>query len=524
LNINETTLNTPPDLIAALCKPAAYQHETNAIQLIETHISWVLLTGKYVYKIKKPVNFGFLDFSSLEKRRFYCQEELRLNRRLAADWYLEVVPITGQIDKPSMDGAGEAIEYAVKMLQFPSTQTLKELSESGLLGMKEIDQISDMVANFHDRIEKAGEQSPYGDSQDIKRWLDENFFHIRPLLDNSQQLQQLQAIQTWCDEEWKNKSPLMQHRKQQGYVRECHGDLHLANMTVVNGAVLLFDCIEFNPLLRWIDVMSEVAFLVMDLIHLGHDVLAFRFLNHYLQHTGDYTGLALLRFYLVYRALVRAKIAVLRIAQNPDIAVITLARSEYELFANLTDQFIKATRQPPALIITHGFSGSGKSTLAAQLAEQIGAIQIRSDTERKRLFSYRTHASTNSPIDNGIYTQEASQKTYRHLAELAKVVLENGFSTIIDAAFLKLEQRNQFRQLANECAVKFIIIDFQASDETLSKRIQERKNDVSEATLEVLRKQQQSAEPLSSMEQGQVITVDTESDNALETLVVNIFR
>jgi uncharacterized protein len=516
LNGNKTAMDSGFTLIKALCEARAYDHGVATVRSIETHISWVLLTGQFAYKIKKPVNFGFLDFSTLEKRRFYCHEELRLNQRLAADWYLDVVPITGHPDHPKMDGIGEAIEYAVKMLQFPSPQTLRELAESDELSTDEIDQITSIIVDFHGTIEKADEQSHYGDWH----WFVENFDHIRPLLDDRLQLLQLVTIETWSRDEWTNKSPLMQRRKQQGYVRECHGDLHLGNMILINGKVILFDCIEFNPMLRWIDVISEVAFLVMDLLHLGYDSYAYRFLNRYLQETGDYHGLALLRYYLVYRALVRAKVALLLMAQNADADVCVQARSEYAVFANLAERFTKDSRT--VLIISHGFSGSGKSMFASQLAEKIGALQIRSDIERKRLFGYSAQAATCSGIDSGVYTQEAGQKTYLRLVELAKIVLEAGFSTIIDAAFLKAEQRNLFWQLASECHVQFFIIDFQAPDETLCERIRQRQNDASEATVDVLHQQQQLAQPLSSAEQGHVITVDTESDNALGTLLANL--
>jgi uncharacterized protein len=515
-----TALDSSAIFIKALLNPEAYPHDAPQIELIETHVSWVLLTGQYTYKIKKPVNFGFLDFSTLEKRRFYCQEELRLNQRLAKDWYLEVVPITGQHDHPKIAGTGLAIEYAVKMVQFPSAQTLRQSAESGQLSEKEIDQISEIVANFHNIIEKADAQTTYGDYQNIKYWCNENFHHIKPLLDDKRQLMQLNAIAAWSHDEWVEKSSLMQQRKQQGYVRECHGDLHLGNMTLINGNVILFDCIEFNPMLRWIDVISEVSFLVMDLLHLGCDDFAYSFINRYLQNTGDYHGLGLLRYYLVYRALVRAKVALLRKAQNLDAAVCEQIRNEYNAFANLAERFIKTSRFE--LIITHGFSGSGKSTSASQLSEKIGAIHIRSDIERKRLFGYSAKAKTVSGIDTGVYTKEAGQKTYSHLAELAKAVLQAGFSVIVDAAFLKVEQRNMFRQLANELKVRFIIIDFQAAEETLCNRITLRQNDPSEATIDVLHQQMQSAQPLSDDEKKNAIPVNTEIDNVLEKLLTGI--
>ena len=442
-------LSATPDLdyplVHALCRADAYLHNVTNIELIETHISWVFLTGKYAYKIKKPVNFGFLDFSTLEKRQFYCQEEVRLNQRLAKDWYLDVVPISGQPDQPKMAGMGQPIEYAVKMLQFPSVQTLKESAFTGQLGKREVDQIAKAIADFHQRVEKATENSPYGDCHDIKHWFDENFLHIRPLLDDKYQLSQLDTIETWSQDEWANISGLMQQRKQHGFVRECHGDLHLGNITLINGKVILFDCIEFNPMLRWVDVVSEVAFLMMDLLHLGYNDYAYRFLNQYLQHTGDYHGLALSRYYLTYRALVRAKVGLLRKAQNPDAVDCEQIHSEYTAFANLAESFTKPNQS--VLIITHGYSGSGKSTYANQLAEKIGAIQIRSDIERKRLFGYSAQVTTGSGIDNGVYTQTAGHKTYSHLAELAKVALDADFPVIIDAAFLKVEHGTCFGSL-----------------------------------------------------------------------------
>jgi uncharacterized protein len=519
-NIREP--DSKPSLIKGLFAADAYPHKTESIRLIETHISWVLLTGQYAYKIKKSVNFGFLDFSSLDKRRHYCHEELRLNQRLAKDWYLDVVPITGQTQHPKMGGTGDAFDYAVKMRQFPSPKTLKEAADSGELKVDDIDQIIQIVTGFHDTVEKATAGSPYGDSQDIKHWFDENFQHIEPLLDNKGQLSQLESIATWGNNEWQDKSPFMQQRKEDGFIRECHGDLHLGNMTLTERKVVIFDCIEFNPSLRWIDVISEVAFLVMDLLHLGYEGFAHRFLNRYLQHTGDYNGLALLRYYLTYRALVRAKVALLRKAQNPDALVCQQILSDYTAFADLAERFTKAS--PTMLIITHGFSGSGKSTYARQLAEKIGVIQIRSDIERKRLFGYSGQASTESGIAGGLYTKEASQQTYARLAELTGGVLNAGFSVIVDAAFLKSGQRAPFQNLAKAHNATFVIVDFQATEETLCQRITQRQNDPSEATIAVLHHQQQTAHPLSKDEHIHAISINTEREDVLKKLLDHLGR
>ena len=501
------------NLITGLLEPTAYQHKVSSVNVLETHISWVLLTGHYAYKIKKPVDFGFLDFSTLEKRHFFCHEEIRLNRRLAPNLYLEVVPITGTLEQPKMGGMGKIIDYAVKMLQFPAGLTLNKRAESGQLSLIEIDQLAILIANFHLLIDKADVTSDYGHSADIKHWFNENFDHISPLLINEEQKQQVQKIQLWGNNEWHNCFAIMQRRKQQGYVRECHGDLHLGNMTLINGEVVLFDCIEFNPLLRWIDVISEVAFVVIDLLHYGYDCYAYRLLNHYLQNTGDYQGIALLRYYLVYRALVCAKVTLLQQQNKDDLNKSYLT---YTSFANLADFFAQAPAT--TLIITHGYSGSGKSTYSEQIAEKIGSIQIRSDIERKRLFDHKRSIDEH----NEIYSQKITQELYLYLANSAKTILQAGFSTIIDATFLKIEQRDLFRQLAIECNAKFVIIDVLASYEELCERISQRQNDVSDATIEVLQQQLKVAQSLSIEEQNYVMTLDTQSDSGFAQLISNL--
>ncbi|MCX7097233.1 MAG: AAA family ATPase [Methylococcales bacterium] len=504
------------ELIHALLRADAYPHEVAAVSLIETHISWVLLTGTYAYKIKKPVNFGFLDFSTLERRRFFCQEELRLNRRLAADLYLDVLPITGTPEKPSIGGDGEAIEYAVKMLQFPAACTLSELAEGRQLSAADCDQIADIIANFHEIVARTDHSSDYGDSRCIRHWFVENFTALRPLVPDDQQ-GQLLALEQWGDAKWQRKADFMQLRKQQGHVRECHGDLHLSNMTLINGKVTLFDCIEFNPKLRWVDVISEIAFLFVDLVYFDYEAYAYRILNRYLQHTGDYQGLVLLRYYLVYRALVCAKVSLLRQVQQGQV---TAPDPKYLAFANLAARFSQAHKV--ALIITHGVSGSGKSTYAKALAEKLGAVHIRSDIERKRLFGFQAQQQTGSGLGSGLYAPQASDDTYQHLLGCAQTVLEAGFTAIIDATFLKSAQRQAFLQLAHEYGVAFIIIDFLASDDTLDSRVSQRQNDASEATLDVLQHQRHTAQPLSAEEQPFVLAVDTESGQAMESLVAHI--
>lgn len=495
--------NTP--LIQALSKAETYPHPVTTVRLLETHISWVFLTGAYAYKIKKPVNFGFLDFSTLALRQSCCHEEIRLNQRLAKDLYLDVIAITGTPEQPVLGGTGEAFEYAVKMREFPAGFTLSERAGCGQLSLSEIDQMTDIIASFHQTISRTDAASAYGEGACIRHWFNENFTAIAPLLADPRQHQQLQDLQRWGQQQGEQLATLMQARKNQGFVRECHGDLHLSNMTLINGQVTLFDCIEFNPALRWVDVLSDVAFLLVDLSHFGYGQFAHRLLNRYLQATGDYASLALLPYYWVYRAMVCAKIALLR----HDQLNIGQDCASYQAFADLASAY--AAPRQPILIITHGYSGSGKSTCASVLAETLGAVQIRSDIERKRLFGLQTLADSHSAVGGGIYTSAAAQQTYQHLRACAKAVLSAGYTAIVDGAFLQVWQRQLFADLAAELGVAFVILDMLASESVLVARIEQRLGDASEATTAVLQQQLLSAEPLQAQELQQRLCINADT-------------
>jgi uncharacterized protein len=513
-------MTTDSPLIRALLNPAAYPHPVASVRLIETHISWVLLTGEYVYKIKKPVNFGFLDFSTLALRHGCCREEVHLNRRLASDWYLAVVPVTATRDGYVIGGGGSPVEYAVQMRQFPAAETLKDLAEAKNLYEAMIDQLADQLAVFHDSVERADGESEYGKAGDIKHWCLENFDHIRPLLGNNPpDLSRLDAIAGWTESTWLDLMPLLEQRRQQGFIRECHGDLHLDNMTLIDGKAVIFDCIEFNPKLRWIDTISEIAFLMMDLCHRGYWRYAFRLLNHYLQHNGDFGGVSLLRFYLVYRAMVRAKVTLLHRAQETEEAQNYAEKTvEYQAYIALAERVMQTGGKWIAM--THGFSGSGKSTYASQLAEKAGAILIRSDVERKRLFT--SEEGVGLATSRELYSSKATAQTYTHLATQTKALISAGFSVIVDAAFLKYEQRALFRQTAQDCAVEWRIVDVQTPEDVLIDRLRHRKNDASDATVEIMLQQKSTAEALTEEERALTIVVDSQNPHALEQLFTDL--
>ncbi len=498
-------------LIQALLNPARYAHPVEHCELVETHISWVILTGRFAYKLKKPVNLGFLDFSSLARRRFFCAEELRLNRRLAPELYLSVVPITGTVEHPRLGCEGPAIEYAVKMRQFDQSAQLDRLLAHGELRPHHIDALAQTVSEFHQRIPRAGADSPFGSAEAVQQPVTENFAQIRQSLDEPALLTRLDALQAWSRQQSQRLAPLMAQRKADGFVRECHGDMHLRNMALIDGQVVVFDCIEFNENLRWIDIISEVAFVVMDLQDRQQPGLAQRIVDAWLAHSGDYAGLALLAYYQMYRAMVRAKVNSIRL-QQADISASEKQAVYRELdgYLRLAAGYTETKR--PCLIITHGLSGSGKTTHSQAILERLGAIRLRSDVERKRLAGLAAQARAGAAAGAGIYTAEMTRRTYARLAQLAQGIIENGYAVIVDATFLQSPYRESFRQLAESLGVPFHLLDFTAPAEVLRQRIRARKHDASDANLAILEKQLEEYQPLTEAEQADCISIDTSTE------------
>jgi aminoglycoside phosphotransferase family enzyme/predicted kinase len=495
-----------PELIRSLHDPACYDHAAGPVQVIETHISWVLLTGEFAYKIKKPLNLVFLDFSSLDKRLHACREEVRLNRRLAPEIYLDVVPITGTPAAPRVNGSDEAFEYAVKMRQFPSDATLDRLDSEGGMTVQHIESIAATLARFHlESCAHAPADSPWGNPDAIWQPVAQNFAQIAPHLNDPADRAQLDTLQRWSESEHARLAPMMAARKRDGFVRECHGDLHLGNLAWVEDRLLVFDCIEFNPGLRWIDIQSEIAFCYMDLLQRGHADWAWLFLNLWLEQTGDYAGLALLRFYAVYRALVRAKVAAIRTAQlagHERDAVLEEVRALLGMATRLTRPL------SARLDITHGLSGSGKTTVTYTLMQNPGAIRLRSDVERKRLAGLGALANSGSGVGEQLYSTAATRLTYRRLAELVGQLLNAGWPVIVDATFIARWQRDLLREVARTRKVEFRILDFPVAVATLRERIVQRAragSDASEADLAVLQHQIDTEEPLDPNEQAEIV-------------------
>jgi aminoglycoside phosphotransferase family enzyme/predicted kinase len=482
------------ELIAALCDQLCLAPNASSVQMIETHISWVLLAGDYAYKIKKALNLGFLDYTGLASRRFYCEEEIRLNRRTAPDVYLDAVSIGGRPDRPEL-GAQPTLEYAVRMRRFSSASLMSELLLRGEITPQHVDSLAAVIARFHASLPAVDAASEFGTAASIGLAAQQNYEQLRALLTTAVDRKNIAALEAASEAEYVECREIFETRRVQGFVRECHGDLHLGNIVLIGGRPVPFDCIEFNPALRWIDVMDEIAFSVMDLLHRNHSELAWRLLNAWLEASGDYGGLSVLRYYLAYRATVRAKVCAIRAGQS-DIskqaksAEMAACRS----YLVLAQQCL--ARYRPALIITHGLPGSGKTTFSQFALQQTGAIRLRSDVERKRLFGVGVLESSRARVGD-IYSPQATQRTYARLHELAHGLLLAGFPVIVDAAFLRREERETFRRLAQSMSVPFAIASLYAKDSKLRERIQQRRHDASEADAEVLKMLRAKQQPLS---------------------------
>lgn len=495
-------------LIDALRNPGVYPHPAGEVELIETHISWVLLAGEFVYKLKKPLDLGFLDFSTLGQRRFYCQEEIRLNRRTAPDIYLDVVGIGGTPECPSLDDNENPVEYAVRMRRFDVDAGFDHLLADGRLEHDHIIDLARQLAHLHRIAERASPDSAFGDFESVADPMRDNFKVLIDKLDHGSSGDRLAALERWTDNQLERLAPLIEQRRREGWIRECHGDAHLGNVALIDGHATLFDCIEFSEELRWIDVVCDLAFTAMDLRDRGAPGFGWLLLDEYLARSGDYQGIRLLPFYMVYRALVRAKVNAFRLDdEDADRAAVL---EDIEGYLALAEEISAESR--PAVVITMGMSGSGKSWLARRLVEHAGLVRMRSDVERKRLHGLDPEDSSGSDLDADLYSAEATERTYRHLAGLIEPLLRAGIPALIDAACLKQWQRMLFRDLARDRKVPFAIVHCHADQSVLEQRIEQRSeagDDPSEAGLDVLAHQKQTLEALDESERAVALYLDT---------------
>lgn len=494
---------TDVNLVESLHHRDAFPDSSAAVEFHETHISWVFLVGDYAYKIKKPVKTEFLDYSTLEKRQRLCREELRLDSRFADDLYLDVVPICIVDGKLRVESTGEPVEYAVKMRRFPSDALLSERLKAGRLTLHEVSQLSESIADFHQSAARC-------EHADAMSWPGFVFDNMRSMLRqlkqacSAQTVTAIYAVEQWSESVIRKYGHQFTQRAEDGFIRECHGDLHLENVVNWQGRFIPFDGIEFNPRMRWIDVMNDAAFLMMDFAARGHLELGRSFANHYLQRTGDYQSLRTLRWFVVYRAIVRGLVASIRAAQSdasPEER--DEAKADCRSHIALAHQF--TTEESPTLWITHGVSGSGKTTQSERIVQQYDCFRIRSDVERKRMFGLQP---TDRSSRSDLYSDKSTAATYEQLQRLAQKILRAGYSVIVDATFLQHSQRSRFRELATRESAAFAILDCHADTETLHQRVANRvrsNGDASDADNTVLQHQLATRQPLTPEERQCVV-------------------
>jgi uncharacterized protein len=521
----------PPNL-ASLMSPAAYAHAVEGVHLIETHVSWVLLTGTYAYKIKRPVRYPFVDMRLAEQRHFFCKEELRLNRRFAPELYLDVVSVTSEEGAARIGGTGEVIEHAVRMRQFDTREELDRLLAEANVEPGELAQFGGFLAAAHRRFPSVLPEQTYGRSDAVHRSLLENVRQLEVLATRAGLGCDVEDISAEMRRRLAVASSLMESRHARGRVKECHGDLHCRNVVRHSGRLVAFDGLEFEPAFRWIDIAEEVAFLFMDLRRRGGYAHANAFLNGYLAQAGDFETLRLLRLYGAHRALVRAKVAAVDCADATKDR--ESLRVEFESYVAVARDLLRpealnrraagkegAARDSgtPRLILMSGLSGSGKTWLAQRLALRSGAIHVRSDIERKRLAERPPDGTSGSEVGQGLYSPESNVDTYRRLAACAAHIVAGGFSAIIDATFQRRADRALFTRLSIDTGAPLVLVRCRAPVDVLRKRILDRArrgDDASEANLEVLEHQQATFESIDPGEEIEVIDADTTRDTVTQ--------
>jgi len=479
-------------------------------RLIETHISFVLLAGGQAYKIKKALDLGFADLRLLAQRQALCHEELRLNRRSAPQLYERVLPVTGSARQPAVGGRGRPLEWLLRMRAFSQRGLWDRLAARGALQAWHIDALVETLCDFHARAQTTPAGSAYGRPAQLREPMLDNLRVLGELCREPAARAALARLVQWEAQNFRALRRVFAQRRADGRVRDAHGDLHLGNVTQHEGRTLIFDCLEFSPALRWTDVMSDVAFMAMDLQAHGLAPLAHRFVNAYVERSGDVQGLRVLRYYTVHRALVRAKVAALRAAQLP--AASQAARAARRSLRHYLAQAVRSIEPvAPVLMLTHGFSGSGKTALTRSLLEACGAVRFRADVERKRLFGLPPLARPGAATQRRLYSAQADAATQSCLRAHAALALRSGYRVILDATFLQRGARRLARRLAERLGARFVIIDFQAAPQVLRARVARRlrrADDASDAGLAVLLQQQAQARPLTPDERAATFVFD----------------
>ena len=508
-------------IFESLKKPGFYGPDVESVDVLQTHISYVALTGRYAYKVKKPVDFGFLDFSTLEKRKYYCEEELKLNKRLCPDIYLDVVPITSENSRLTLNGSGKVVDYAVKMKEFPQKQIMTNLLKKDKVSEKTIEDICDVLVDFYKSGKKSEEIEKFGRLETVKRNIDENFEQTQPAVDVTIPRDIYNFIKKANEEFFKQKKDVFEKRIKDNRIKDCHGDLHSGNI-VLSDKIYIFDCIEFNERFRYCDVTSDIGFLAMDLDYLNHPFLSSYLIRRYIEKSGDEDILEMLNFYKSYRAYVRGKVIGFRlddsnIEEIEKKEIIKTAEKYYRLsyyYASLLSVDLQIDR--PIVFVVSGLSGTGKSTLASKLVVDYNAYYLNTDIVRKEIAGIDKFERHHDPINTGLYSEEKVDYTYEKVIEKTAEFLKKRDNVVLDATFQKKKHRGMVEKIASEKDAVFVLIQTTAPDDVVKKWLDERvrKKTVSDGRWEVYISQKDTFEPYSDQEKVVVIDMAEEEYNS----------
>jgi aminoglycoside phosphotransferase family enzyme/predicted kinase len=501
-------MSTLPEIAQALLNPDIYPEPTKTVRLEQTQMSFVFITDKYVYKTKKAVNLGYLDYSTLEQRKFFCDKEVELNKRLSPDTYLGVVPITRKDGGYALGGDGKIVEYAVKMKILPFDRMLDALLKENSVTDDMMPRVAKKMADFHSRADTGGVIDDFGKIELINHNNEENLSQMAPYIGRTLTGLEHRKIADFTRGFIKENSALLEKRIKENHIRDCHGDLHAAHICFEDG-LIIYDCIEFNDRFRYSDVASEVAFLAMDLDHNGRADLARSFVNSYIEYSGDTDIKKLLDFYKCYRACVRGKVACFKL-DDPYVSEQHKKEAHYNA-ESYFDLACAYTNPTPTLFITTGLTGCGKSAVAAELAKRLGLVLLSSDITRKKLANIPQNEHCYGDINSGIYSADFSAQTYRALFDEAAKILAEGGPVIIDATFIRSADRKEAKKLAEDAGARFFIIECTLDEETAHKRLDNRLSEctASDGRWEVYQAQKKNMEPVVEIPSQSHIKVDT---------------
>lgn len=518
---------TLDEILHALRQPSCYPHHPDHVELVQTHISAVFLAGEEVYKLKKPVRFSFLDYSTLALRQQYCHEEVRLNHRLAPTVYLGVVPLLRvgsdyHLREVVNMRDATVVEYLVRMRRLPPERTLAVLIASGQVTKMGLHALAKRLAHFHNTAATT-DAARYGAPDTVWRAVADNFQDTASFVGNTISKKHYIHIRDFSQSFFREHQPLMRQRIAQDRIREGHGDLRCDHVYFLDQGISIIDCIEFSPRLRTCDVASELAFLVMDLELRGAPDLAAELLHAYVAQADDPDLLRLLPFYQCYRAYVRGKVESLK-SQEPEVEAEERARARHQAQRSfrLAARYARGT-PAPTLIVVCGRVGTGKSTVAQRLSEQTGFVTLNSDVIRKRLAGLLPTVHVDVTYGSGMYSQEFSQRTYTALFKQTEEELRAGRGVIVDATCKRLEDRQTLLALAQRRQVPVLFLECQTSLAEIERRLRERTrrgDSVSDATWELAQREHDTFPTFDDLPTQCRIIIDTEHDldEELETV------